>query len=353
MITEWEAASVLDLKMPLPALARTLDLNPARQQVAARFITEPQVSWEARGAAMLGEYTGYTSAMVARLQGISRDAAEWRDFGDTYMRVLALLQLDTTELHGIWPCTSGGEASFRSVWRYKIKKWSSIARGHSAITATNDLQMASRGDTVQEVKLYWCSLHDAMNALRPPSVVIAAAEAALKATATYWDFDETVAMEAVVSKCEERLPLTFGSPRMVALGALITLLSADATNAIWRHMKQKRVLATGGRHPAYRRLWESTKTWLKLTVHGMCTTGCDYNTTASAETARWRKPLSALRLRLPNSSQSSRPRQNMGSRALQCEWLTKLVTCGMVLGATLWPTRSKHNSLWMVGKRTW
>ena len=55
---------------------------------------------------------------------------------------------------------------------------------------------------------------------RSPSVVMAAAEAALRATATYWDFGETIAMEAVILKCEERLPLTFGSPEMVAFGKL-------------------------------------------------------------------------------------------------------------------------------------
>ena len=123
--TKWDAHSVLHLKMPLLALSRTLDLDAARQQVAARFITESQPSWEARGAAMLGEYPDYTSAMVDRLQYISRDATEWRSVGDRYMQMLALLQLDSKELHEIWPCTSGGEASFRSMWRHKIKKWSS------------------------------------------------------------------------------------------------------------------------------------------------------------------------------------------------------------------------------------
>ena len=105
--------------------------------------------------------------------------------------------------------------------------------------------MASRGDTVEEVKMYPRSLHDAMRTMRPPSMVMAVAEAALKTTAAYWDFGETVAMEAVMSKVEERLPLTFGSSRMVSYGTLITTLSADATNAIWRYMKNKRVLATG------------------------------------------------------------------------------------------------------------
>ena len=72
-------------KMPLLALSRTLDLDAARQQVTARFITESQPSWEARGAAMLGEYPDYSSAMVDRLKGISRDADEWHSFGDRYM----------------------------------------------------------------------------------------------------------------------------------------------------------------------------------------------------------------------------------------------------------------------------
>ena len=64
---------------------------------------------------MLGEYPDYTSAMVARLQGTSRDATEWRAFGDRYMQMLALLRLDAKELHDIWPGTGGGEASFRSM----------------------------------------------------------------------------------------------------------------------------------------------------------------------------------------------------------------------------------------------
>ena len=68
--------------------------------------------------------------------------------------------------------------------------------------------------------MYWSYLYDAMNDLRSPTVVMAAAEAALRATSTYWDVGEAVAMEAVVSKCEERLPLTFGSPTMVALGEI-------------------------------------------------------------------------------------------------------------------------------------
>ena len=54
-----------------------------------------------------------------------------------------------------------------------------------------------------------------------------------------------MAMEAVLLKCEERLPLTFGSATMVAQGRILTALSAGATDEIWRHMKQQRVLTTG------------------------------------------------------------------------------------------------------------
>ena len=72
--TEWDADTVLHLKMPLLALSRTLDSDAARQQVIARFITESQPSWEARGATMLGENLDYTSDMVDRLHGVSRDA---------------------------------------------------------------------------------------------------------------------------------------------------------------------------------------------------------------------------------------------------------------------------------------
>ena len=80
--------------------------------------------------------------------------------------------------------------------------------------------------------MYWSYLYETMQSLQSPSVVMAAAEAALRATATYWDFGETVAMEAVILKCEERLLMTFGSPEIVAFGKLATLLLADATNAI-------------------------------------------------------------------------------------------------------------------------
>ena len=108
----------------------------------------------------------------------------------------------------------------------------------TALPTISAMDMKQRRDTVQEVKMYWSYLYDAMCDLRSPTVVMAAAEAALRATATYWDFGETVAMEAVISKCEERLPLTFGSPSMVALGKVITVLSAGATDAMWRYMKQ-------------------------------------------------------------------------------------------------------------------
>jgi hypothetical protein len=99
--TEWDAHSVMNLKMPLLALSRDLDLDAAKQQVTARFITESQPSWEARGAAMLGEYPDYSSAMVDRLQGTHRGNDEWRSFGDRYMQMLSLLQLDINELHDI------------------------------------------------------------------------------------------------------------------------------------------------------------------------------------------------------------------------------------------------------------
>ena len=48
-----------------------MDLNAAssRQQVTARFITESQPSWEARGAAMLGEYPG-PAGKVYDLKGL-------------------------------------------------------------------------------------------------------------------------------------------------------------------------------------------------------------------------------------------------------------------------------------------
>ena len=87
-------------------------------------------------------------------------------------------------------------------------------------------------------------MYDAVHSLCPPTVVMAAAEAALRFTATHWAFAETTAMEAVMAKCEERLPLTFG-PAKPGLGLLLAALAPTATDAIWRLKKAMRVASTG------------------------------------------------------------------------------------------------------------
>ena len=72
---------------------------------------------------MLAEYADYPTAMQARLKSPSQEDARWRRFGDAYEHTLALLQLDTVLLHEIWPSTSGGEISYRSMWRSQIRQW--------------------------------------------------------------------------------------------------------------------------------------------------------------------------------------------------------------------------------------
>ena len=61
-------------------------------------------------------------------------------------------------------------------------------------------------------------MFNAMQKLCPPKVVIAAAESALRTTAQLWGFKPTTAMEAVMAKVEEQLPLTFGgNPKHLAV----------------------------------------------------------------------------------------------------------------------------------------
>ena len=72
--------------------------------------------------------------------------------------------------------------------------------------------MALRNSAIEDSKRHWCFMYDAMSSLCSPTVVMAAAEAALRVTAMHWGVEETTAMEAVMAKCEERLPLTLAMP---------------------------------------------------------------------------------------------------------------------------------------------
>ena len=91
------------------------------------------------------------------------------------------------------------------------------------------------------MKRYWGYMYTAMNDLRSPPVVMAAAMAAMKVTAVHWDFAQTDAMEAVIIKVEEQLPLTFQNKK--ALGGILQAIP-DATDMIWKHTKNKRAQAT-------------------------------------------------------------------------------------------------------------
>ena len=103
-----------------------------------------------------------------------------------------------------------------------------------------------RQDTVQHAKIHWNFMFNAMQKMCPPTVVIAAAASALRTTAQLWGFKPTTAIEAVMAKVEERLPLTFGgNPEHLAVYRVLHLLSDKATDDIWRHLKQARVDATG------------------------------------------------------------------------------------------------------------
>ena len=230
------------LRTSLLQLSKAIRRQSAYQQVAVRFPTESQASWEARGAAMLAVYADYPTAMQARLKSPGQEDARWRRFGNAYVHALALLQLDTMLMHDIWPSTSGGEASYRSMWRTKIKQWSKAAALRTAelhdecllvkASLPDSATMALRENAIQETKMHWSFLYDAMHNMCPPTVVIAAAEAALRVTAKHWHFAETTAMEAVIAKVEARLPLTFKDTQ---LGVVLTVLSPDLVESYRRN----------------------------------------------------------------------------------------------------------------------
>ena len=175
-----------------------------------------------------------------------------------YAKMLALLQLEADDLHAVWPMTHGGEARFRRNNKAILATWARIGREQSVeiekaeaaapANITRSQVRASvpenyacvlpqqprsrytpqeswrqspreRHATVNDVRRYWQYLHQAMTDLCTPAVVMSAAMAALRMTAVHWDFAQTSAMKAVLMKCEERLPLTFGDTKNhLALG---------------------------------------------------------------------------------------------------------------------------------------
>ena len=134
-------ASLGTFRTSLFNLSKAVNRQSAYQQVAARFPTESQASWEARGAALLSEYADYPAAMQARLSSPRQEDVRWRRYGDAYVHVLALLQLDTALLHEVWPNTCGGETSYRSMYRTQIKQWRRAAKLKTA--ELHDAQMVA------------------------------------------------------------------------------------------------------------------------------------------------------------------------------------------------------------------
>ena len=194
--------------------------------------------------------------MKARFNSPSQDDWEWKQFGRSYTQLLALLQLDVKLLQDIWPKTSGGEAAYRRNWKLKVKLWTRSAQQRSNLIAkatagagflqSDKAAEEYRQDTVQHAQIHWNFMFNAMQKLCPPKVVTAAADSALRTTAQLWGFKPTTAIEAVMAKVEERLPLTFGgNPEHMAVYRVLHLLSEKATDSIWRHQKQARVDATG------------------------------------------------------------------------------------------------------------
>jgi len=243
-----------EFKTALLRMSKELSAQGAYQQVTARFNTESQASWEARGAALLGAYADYDAAMAARLQSPTQEDGKWKRFGTAYINVLALLQLDVRLLHDIWPNTCGGETHFRSIWRTKIRQWLRLAKQRTAelhdeqvravMLLPDGATMALRNSAIEDSQRHWCFMYEAMHSLCSPTVVMAAAEAALRVTAMHWGFAETTAMEAVMAKCEERLPLTFGNVRP-GLGMVPSVVAPGATDALWKLIKKLRVASTG------------------------------------------------------------------------------------------------------------
>ena len=152
-------------KTALLQLSKRLDPAASYQQVTVRFNTESQASWEARGAAMLEVYDDYNVAMKARLSSPHQEDGKWKRFGNAYVQVLALLQLDTALTHELWPATHGGETHFRSMWRHQIKKLARSAklraqelhdeRIRAMQLLPDGATVALRNSVIEEAKQHW------------------------------------------------------------------------------------------------------------------------------------------------------------------------------------------------------
>ena len=97
-------------------------------------------------------------------------------------------------------------------------------------------------EIIVQVKEACRHAYKAMMNMEPPGVVKAAADVAIEMTAKYWSFKATEAVEAVIMKCMQRMPLTFASP---ALGTVLHTLNPDATAVMWAQTKRQRKAATG------------------------------------------------------------------------------------------------------------
>ena len=83
-------------------------------------------------------------------------------------------------------------------------------------------------EIIVQVKEAWRHAYKAMMNMEPPRVVKAAAEAAIEMAAKHWSFKATEAVEAVIMKCTQRMPLTFANP---ALGTVMRRLNSEATTS--------------------------------------------------------------------------------------------------------------------------
>ena len=217
--------SIRELRAELVELANTIDAGRALQQVTVRFPSESNMSWEARGAALMEDQPDYSTAMKLRLQSPHQDDVNWERYANIYVQMLALLQLVADDLHAIWPMAHGGEARFRRLHTTEMQRWARMGEQSAAeVERTETLQyskctydlvaptppvsayppeeswrqsLQQRGRTVDDVKRYWGYMFTAMQNLRSPQVVMAAAMAAMAAmqvTAVHWNFAQTDAM---------------------------------------------------------------------------------------------------------------------------------------------------------------
>ena len=101
---------------------------------------------------------------------------------------------------------------------------------------------AATGEIIVQVKEAWRHAYKAMMNVEPPAVVRAAAETAMVMTGKYWTFTATDAVEAVIKKCTQRMPLIFANP---ALDTALRTLKPEATAVMWAQTKRQRKAATG------------------------------------------------------------------------------------------------------------